>query len=80
MDRSSTLFNEAKNYIPGGVNSPVRAFKGVGGEPKLTIEAEISPSWINSDSRIFSLSFVVSSDMIFVLAYKIIILSINHSK
>lgn len=33
MDRSSTLFNEAKNYIPGGVNSPVRAFKGVGGEP-----------------------------------------------
>jgi len=33
MDRSSALFNEAKNYIPGGVNSPVRAFKGVGGEP-----------------------------------------------
>ena len=33
MDRSSTLFNEAKNYIPGGVNSPVRAFKGVGGDP-----------------------------------------------
>ena len=33
MDRSSTLFNEAKNYIAGGVNSPVRAFKGVGGEP-----------------------------------------------
>ena len=33
MDRSSTLFNEAKNYIPGGVNSPVRAFQGVGGEP-----------------------------------------------
>jgi len=33
MDRSSTLFNEAKNYIPGGVNSPVRAFKGVGGKP-----------------------------------------------
>ena len=33
MNRSSTLFNEAKNYIPGGVNSPVRAFKGVGREP-----------------------------------------------
>ena len=33
MERSSTLFNEAKNYIPGGVNSPVRAFQGVGGEP-----------------------------------------------
>src|SRR5690554_91952 len=31
--RSSQLFAEAQNYIPGGVNSPVRAFKGVGGTP-----------------------------------------------
>lgn len=31
--RSSRLFTEAQNYIPGGVNSPVRAFKGVGGNP-----------------------------------------------
>ncbi len=31
--RSSQLFNEAKQYIPGGVNSPVRAFNAVGGEP-----------------------------------------------
>jgi glutamate-1-semialdehyde 2,1-aminomutase len=31
--RSSQLFAEAQNYIPGGVNSPVRAFKGVGGNP-----------------------------------------------
>ncbi len=31
--RSSTLFQEAQHYIPGGVNSPVRAFKGVGGTP-----------------------------------------------
>ena len=31
--RSSTLFSEAKKYIPGGVNSPVRAFKAVGGDP-----------------------------------------------
>jgi Glutamate-1-semialdehyde aminotransferase len=27
------LFNEAKKYIPGGVNSPVRAFKAVSGTP-----------------------------------------------
>ena len=33
MNRSSTLFSEAKEFIPGGVNSPVRAFNGVGGEP-----------------------------------------------
>lgn len=31
--RSSALFNEANQYIPGGVNSPVRAFKSVGGVP-----------------------------------------------
>lgn len=31
--RSSALFQEAKKVIPGGVNSPVRAFKAVGGEP-----------------------------------------------
>ena len=31
--RSEKLFAEAQNYIPGGVNSPVRAFRGVGGTP-----------------------------------------------
>jgi glutamate-1-semialdehyde 2,1-aminomutase len=31
--RSSALFSEAEKYIPGGVNSPVRAFKSVGGTP-----------------------------------------------
>ncbi|RRO25618.1 glutamate-1-semialdehyde 2,1-aminomutase [Flavobacteriaceae bacterium 14752] len=31
--RSSALFNEAKQYIVGGVNSPVRAFTAVGGDP-----------------------------------------------
>lgn len=31
--RSSALFQDAQNYIPGGVNSPVRAFKSVGGIP-----------------------------------------------
>ncbi|MCG2792296.1 MAG: glutamate-1-semialdehyde 2,1-aminomutase [Weeksellaceae bacterium] len=31
--RSSALFEEAYRYIPGGVNSPVRAFKSVGGVP-----------------------------------------------
>jgi glutamate-1-semialdehyde 2,1-aminomutase len=32
-ERSSKLFAEAEKVIPGGVNSPVRAFKGVGGTP-----------------------------------------------
>lgn len=33
--KSKNLFEEAKNYIPGGVNSPVRAFKSVGGTPRF---------------------------------------------
>ncbi len=33
MSRSHTLFEHAKRFIPGGVNSPVRAFNGVGGDP-----------------------------------------------
>ena len=33
MTRSEQLFIEAQRHIPGGVNSPVRAFRGVGGTP-----------------------------------------------
>ena len=33
MTRSHTLFVNAQKHIPGGVNSPVRAFNGVGGDP-----------------------------------------------
>lgn len=38
--RSSALFIEANKVIPGGVNSPVRAFKGVGGTPIFIKEAK----------------------------------------
>lgn len=38
--RSSALFAEAQKYIPGGVNSPVRAFNAVGGEPIYVKEAK----------------------------------------
>src|SRR5690554_1252483 len=38
--RSSELFVEASQYIPGGVNSPVRAFKSVGGTPIFVKEAK----------------------------------------
>lgn len=33
VKKSTQLFEQAKKYIPGGVNSPVRAFKSVGGNP-----------------------------------------------
>ena len=38
--RSSTLFKEAQQVIPGGVNSPVRAFKSVGGTPIFVEKAK----------------------------------------
>ena len=38
--RSQQLFTEAQNYIPGGVNSPVRAFKAVGGNPLFIKSAD----------------------------------------
>lgn len=38
--RSSALFKEAKQVIPGGVNSPVRAFNAVGGEPVFVDHAK----------------------------------------
>jgi len=40
MQKSSELFESAKHIIPGGVNSPVRAFNGVGGEPCFIEKAD----------------------------------------
>ncbi|MBI5155175.1 glutamate-1-semialdehyde 2,1-aminomutase [Candidatus Poribacteria bacterium] len=37
--RSQTLFQRAKALLPGGVNSPVRAFKAVGGDPRFIASA-----------------------------------------
>ena len=42
---NSSLFAEAKRYIPGGVNSPVRAFRNVGGEPFFVSCAQGSRIW-----------------------------------
>jgi glutamate-1-semialdehyde 2,1-aminomutase len=38
--KSKKIFKKAVNFIPGGVNSPVRAFKAVGGEPVFISHAE----------------------------------------
>jgi len=40
MNQSEHYFKQAKQVIPGGVDSPVRAFKGVGGCPKFIERAE----------------------------------------
>lgn len=40
MSRAERLFEQAREHIPGGVNSPVRAFTGVGGNPVFVERAE----------------------------------------
>lgn len=39
-DKSVAAFGEAKQHIPGGVNSPVRSFRGVGGDPLFIASAK----------------------------------------
>ena len=41
-EKSVTVFKETQKYIPGGVNSPVRAFKSVGVEPIFIDHAKAS--------------------------------------
>jgi glutamate-1-semialdehyde 2,1-aminomutase len=48
---SHELFQEACRYIPGGVNSPVRAFRGVGGEPIFFSRAEGPYVWSADGDR-----------------------------
>jgi glutamate-1-semialdehyde 2,1-aminomutase len=45
MSRSEELFAQAARVIPGGVNSPVRAFKAVGGSPVFVERAEGAYLW-----------------------------------
>jgi glutamate-1-semialdehyde 2,1-aminomutase len=49
-DQSRQLYEQALKFIPGGVNSPVRAFKGVGGNP-LFFKAGSGPYLIDADDN-----------------------------
>ncbi|MBS0288484.1 MAG: glutamate-1-semialdehyde 2,1-aminomutase [Proteobacteria bacterium] len=50
MLKSKALFEQAKRYIPGGVNSPVRAFNGVGKEPLFFASAK-GPYLFDEDNQ-----------------------------
>lgn len=50
MSRSHDLFAAAQRHIPGGVNSPVRAFRGVGGDP-VFFESASGPHAIDADGK-----------------------------
>ena len=45
MQKSEALFTRAQKTIPGGVNSPVRAFKAVGGTPRFITKADGAYMW-----------------------------------
>lgn len=51
MARNEQLFERAKNIIPGGVNSPVRAFGSVGGTPRFICRAEGAFVWDEDGTR-----------------------------
>ncbi|HSI53628.1 MAG TPA: glutamate-1-semialdehyde 2,1-aminomutase [Ramlibacter sp.] len=51
MDRNEELFARAKALIPGGVNSPVRAFKAVGGTPRFVSRAQGAYFWDANGKR-----------------------------
>jgi len=50
-DHNHTLFERARKVIPGGVNSPVRAFKAVGGTPRFVKRAQGAYFWDANDQR-----------------------------
>ncbi|HMH51516.1 MAG TPA: glutamate-1-semialdehyde 2,1-aminomutase [Candidatus Acidoferrum sp.] len=52
MSESAKLFTAAQRIIPGGVNSPVRAFRGVGGQPFFVARAEGARLW-DVDGRVY---------------------------
>lgn len=51
MDRNQQLFEKAKTIIPGGVNSPVRAFGSVGGIPRFINKAQGAYVWDENQTR-----------------------------
>ncbi|MFO0698384.1 MAG: glutamate-1-semialdehyde 2,1-aminomutase [Nitrospira sp.] len=69
ISRSTKLFTEAQQLIPGGVNSPVRAFRSVGGQPRFIARAK--------GSRLYDVDKNVYID--YVLSWGPMILGHAHS-
>ena len=53
MMRNDELFARAQRHIPGGVNSPVRAFRSVGGTPRFFVRGA-GPRVTDADGRDYS--------------------------
>jgi glutamate-1-semialdehyde 2,1-aminomutase len=50
-DLNQTYFDRARQVIPGGVNSPVRAFRAVGGTPRFVKRAEGAYFWDENNKK-----------------------------
>jgi aspartate oxidase len=55
MENSRSLWDAARQFFPGGVNSPVRAFRAVGEEPVVAVRGE-GAYLIDADGRRFLFS------------------------
>ena len=51
MDNNQQLFEQAQRFIPGGVNSPVRAFGSVGGSPRFIKRAQGAYIWDENETE-----------------------------
>lgn len=75
--RSSQLFAQAEQVIPGGVNSPVRAFKGVGGTPIFVSKAKGAYLYDEDGNRL--IDYINSwGPMLLGHAYEPVILAIKE--
>jgi glutamate-1-semialdehyde 2,1-aminomutase len=76
-DRSKKLFSDAKKVIPGGVNSPVRAFNSVGGDPVFIKNAK-GPYLFDEDGNKY-IDFISSwGPMIIGHAHETVISAVNN--
>ncbi len=62
MTKSTALFSRAQEVIPGGVNSPVRAFKGVGGTPVFIQKAKGAYIYDTEGKQVYRLRGILGTN------------------
>ena len=72
---SESLYKEAKNYFPGGVSSPVRAFKSVKGTPLFIKKGDGALIWDEDENELVCAKFNWSNSDIVDLYYDKLIIS-----
>jgi glutamate-1-semialdehyde 2,1-aminomutase len=78
LERSNRLLAAAKEVIPGGVNSPVRAFRAVGGEPPFIARGEGAYLWDEDGNRY--VDYVLSwGPLILGHAYPAVVDAVSHA-